>query len=116
MEPEQSGFWGLGHGDQTPGSYIECINKIRHMIKVDFTVSDLNGKIIKTYSLNLEPSQILIEVDNAREVWDEYHVRAKSDNPIAPFEVYKSKTYKEEMYDRQRLLDLHDELCDQDFE
>ena len=86
------------------------------MIKVDFTVSDLNGKIIKTYSLNLEPSQILMEVDNAREVWDEYHVRAKSDNPIAPFEVYKSKTYKQEMMERQWLQDLHDEVCDQDFE
>jgi hypothetical protein len=91
------------------------INKLRNMIKVDFTVSDLSGKVIKTYALNLEPSQILIEVDNAREVWDEYHVRAKSDNPIAPFEVFKTKTYKQEMMERQYMLDLHDEVCDQDF-
>ena len=89
---------------------------MRNMIKVDFTVSDLNGKIIKTYSLNLEPSHILMEVDNAREVWDEYHVRAKSDNPIAPFEVYKSKTYKQEMMERQYLQDLHDEIAYMDFE
>jgi hypothetical protein len=85
------------------------------MIKVDFTVSRLDGTVVKTYSLDLEPSQILIEVDNAREVWDEYHVRAKSDNPIAPFEVFKTKTYKQEMMERQYMLDLHDEVCDQDF-
>jgi len=85
------------------------------MIKVDFTVSDLSGKVIKTYSLNLEPSHILIEVDNARAVWDEYYVRVKSDNPIAPFEVFKTKTYKQEMMERQYMLDLHDEVCDQDF-
>jgi hypothetical protein len=76
------------------------------MIKVDFTVSDLSGKVIKTYALNLEPSQILIEVDNAREVWDEYHVRAKSDNPIAPFEVFKTKTYKQEMMMMQSTISM----------
>ena len=85
------------------------------MIKVDFTVSDLDGKVIKTYSLDLEPSQILIEVDNAREVWDEYHVRAKSDNPIAPFEVFKAKTHKQEMMERQHMLDMHDECCGEDW-
>jgi hypothetical protein len=67
------------------------------MIKVDFTVSDLDGKVIKTYSLNLEPSNILDTLEEARQVWDEYQVRAKSDNPIAPFEVFKAKTYRQEL-------------------
>jgi hypothetical protein len=67
------------------------------MIKVDFTVSDLDGKVIKTYSLNLEPSNILDTLEEARQVWDEYQVRAKSDNPIAPFEAFKAKTYRQEL-------------------
>jgi hypothetical protein len=67
------------------------------MIKVDFTVSELNGNIIQTYTLNLEPSNILDTLEEARQVWDEYQVRAKSDNPIAPFEVFKTKTYKQEL-------------------
>jgi hypothetical protein len=67
------------------------------MIKVDFTVSELNGTVVKTYSLNLEPSNILDTLEEARQVWDEYQVRAKSDNPIAPFEVFKTKTYKQEL-------------------
>jgi hypothetical protein len=85
------------------------------MIKVDFTVSDLDGKVIKTYSLNLEPSNILDTLEEARQVWDEYQVRAKSDNPIAPFEVFKPKTYKQEMMERQYLLDMHDECCGEDW-
>jgi hypothetical protein len=67
------------------------------MIKVDFTVSELNGNIIQTYTLNLEPSNILDTLEEARQVWDEYQVRAKSDNPIAPFEVFKAKTYRQEL-------------------
>ena len=67
------------------------------MIKVDFTVSELNGTVVKTYSLDLEPSNILDTLEEARQVWDEYHVRAKSDNPIAPFEVFKTKTYRQEL-------------------
>ena len=67
------------------------------MIKVDFTVSELNGTVVKTYSLNLEPSNILDTFEEARQVWGEYQVRAKSDNPIAPFEVFKTKTYKQEL-------------------
>jgi hypothetical protein len=67
------------------------------MIKVDFTVSDLDGTVVKTYSLDLEPSNILDTLEEARQVWDEYQVRAKSDNPIAPFEVFKTKTYKQEL-------------------
>jgi hypothetical protein len=67
------------------------------MIKVDFTVSKLNGTVVKTYSLNLEPSNILDTLEEARQVWDEYQVRAKSDNPIAPFEIFKTKTYRQEL-------------------
>jgi len=85
------------------------------MIKVDFTVSRLDGTVVKTYSLDLEPSNILDTLEEARQVWDEYHVRAKSDNPIAPFEVFKTKTYKQEMMERQYLLDMHDECCGEDW-
>jgi hypothetical protein len=85
------------------------------MIKVDFTVSRLDGTVVKTYSLNLEPSNILDTLEEARQVWDEYQVRAKSDNPIAPFEVFKPKTYKQEMMERQYLLDMHDECCGEDW-
>jgi hypothetical protein len=108
--------FGVGGNMRCEGGFVYCgIIKIRHMIKVDFTVSDLDGKVIKTYSLDLEPSMVLIEIDNAREVWDEYHVRAKSDNPIAPFEVFKIKTYKQEMMERQHMLDMHDECCGEDW-
>jgi hypothetical protein len=53
--------------------------------------------VVKTYSLELEPSNILDTLEEARQVWDEYQVRAKSDNPIAPFEVFKTKTYRQEL-------------------
>ena len=85
-------------------------------IKVDFQIIDpVSNKTFKTYSLNLGPSQILMEVDLAREVWDEYQVVASSTDPIAPFVVYKTKTYKQEMMERQYMMDLHYEVCDQDF-
>ena len=86
------------------------------MIKVDFKIIDpVSNQTIKTYSLNLEPSRVLIEVDEARAVWDEYHVVASSVDPV-PFVVYKIKTFKQEMMERQWMEDLHYEVCDQDFE
>ena len=85
------------------------------MIKVDFQIIDpVSNQTIKAYSLNLEPSRVLIEVDEARAVWDEYQVVASSQEP-APFVVYKTKTYKQEMMERQYMIDLHYEMCDQDF-
>jgi hypothetical protein len=84
-------------------------------IKVDFQIIDpVSNQTIKAYSLNLEPSRVLIEVDEARAVWDEYQVVASSQEP-APFVVYKTKTHKQEMMERQYMMDLHYEVCDQDF-
>ena len=86
------------------------------MIKVDFKIIDpVSNETIKTYSLNLEPSRVLIEIDESRAVWDEYQVVASSVDPV-PFVVYKTKTYKQEMMERQWMIDLHYEVCDQDFE
>jgi hypothetical protein len=42
-------------------------------------------------------------------------VVASSVDPV-PFVVYKIKTFKQEMMERQWLMDLHYEVCDQDFE
>jgi hypothetical protein len=85
-------------------------------IKVDFQIIDpVSNQTIKAYSLNLEPSRVLIEVDEARAVWDEYHVVASSQGST-PFVVYKTQTYKQEMMERQYMMDLHYEVCDQDFE
>ena len=85
------------------------------MIKVDFKIIDpVSNETIKAYSLNLEPSRVLIEIDEARAVWDEYQVVASSVDPV-PFVVYKTQTFKQEMIKRQWLMDLHYEVCDQDF-
>ena len=85
------------------------------MIKVDFQIIDpVSNQTIKAYSLNLEPSRVLIEIDEARAVWDEYQVVASSQEP-AQFVVYKTQTYKQEMMERQWMEDLHYEVCDQDF-
>jgi len=43
-------------------------------------------------------------------------VVASSTDHIAPFVVYKTQTYKQEMMERQWMIDLHYEVCDQDFE
>ena len=86
------------------------------MIKVDFKIIDpVSNQTIKAYSLDLEPSRVLIEIDESRAVWDEYQVVASSVDPV-PFVVYKTKTYKQEMMERQWMIDLHYEVCDQDFE
>jgi len=86
------------------------------MIKVDFQIIDpVSNETVKAYSLNIEPSRVLIEIDESRAVWDEYQVVASSVDPV-PFVVYKTKTYKQEMMERQWMMDLHYEVCDQDFE
>jgi hypothetical protein len=57
---------------------------------------------------------VLIEIDESRAVWDEYQVVASSVDPV-PFVVYKTKTYKQEMMERQHMLDMHDECCGEDW-
>jgi hypothetical protein len=79
-------------------------------MKVNVTVKAAEG-IIQQYELNINPVDVLATFEEARQVWDEFHVEFKSEDPIAPFELYCVKTYKQEMMDRQWLLDLHEEVA-----
>jgi hypothetical protein len=79
-------------------------------MKVNVTVKAAEG-IIQQYELNINPVDVLATFEEARQVWDEYHVEFKSEDPIAPFELYCTQTYKEESMRRQWLLDLHEEVA-----
>jgi hypothetical protein len=79
-------------------------------MKVNVTVKAAEG-IIQQYELNINPVDVLATFEEARQVWDEYHVEFNSEDPIAPFALYCVKTYKQEMMDRQWLLDLHEEVA-----
>ena len=113
----------MGLRDNRAGSYIGCINKMRHMIVNVIVREVLERKLglvtecneIKTYTLEMEPGDVFSTFEEARQVWDEYDVmfEGTGDNK---FTLVKPKTYKEEMYDRQRLQDLHDEVAYMDFE
>lgn len=70
---------------------------------------------IKTYTLEMEPRDVFSTFEEARQVWDEYDVMFEGLGDDK-FILVKPKTYKEEMYDRQRLQDLHDEVAYMDFE
>ena len=70
---------------------------------------------IKTYTLEMEPRDVFSTFEEARQVWDEYDVMFEGTGEDK-FILVKPKTYKEEMYDRQRLQDLHDETAYMDFE
>ena len=70
--------------------------------------------VIKTYTLEVEPSNVLDTFEEARKVWYEYDVMFEG--TMVDFVLVKPKTYKEEMDDRQWLQDLHDELAYMDFE
>ena len=71
--------------------------------------------VIKTYTLDVEPFNVLDTFEEARKVWYEYDVMFEG--TIEDFTlVDASGTYKEEMDDRQWLQDLHDELAYMDFE
>ena len=70
--------------------------------------------VIKTYTLEVEPSDVLDTFEEARKVWYEYDVMFKG--TMVDFVLVKPKTYKEEMDDRQWLQDLHDEVAYMDFE
>jgi hypothetical protein len=90
------------------------------MIKVRVIVSEVlervlgrmtDGRLVKQYELEMDPANVLAEFDEARQVWDEYDVQFEAIGSIAPFQLYSVKTYKQEMMDRQVLLDLHEELA-----
>jgi hypothetical protein len=81
-------------------------------MKVNVTVKgELTGGIVQQYELDIAPADVLATYEEARQVWDEFHVEFKSEDSIAPFELYCVKTYKQEMMDRQWLMDLHEELA-----
>jgi hypothetical protein len=81
-------------------------------MKVNVTVKgELTGGIVQQYELDIAPADVLATFEESRKVWDEFHVEFKSEDPIAPFELYCVKTYKQEMMDRQWLLDLHEEVA-----
>jgi hypothetical protein len=123
MSSVDPGFWGLGHGDQTPGSYIGCINKMRHMIVKVIVREVLERELglvtkfneVETYTLEMEPRDVFSTFEEARQVWGEYDVMFEGLGDDK-FTLVKPKTYKEEMDDRQWLQDLHDETAYMDFE
>lgn len=91
-------------------------------MKVKVTVSEViervfgqmtEGRLVKEYELEMEPADVLAEFEEARKVWDEYDVQFESKGSVAPFQLYSVKTYKEELYSRQVLLDLHEELAEE---
>jgi hypothetical protein len=71
--------------------------------------------VFKSYILEMEPADVFSTFEEARQVWDEYDVMFEG-NGDNKFTLVKSKTYSEEMNDRQWLQDLHDETAYMDFE
>jgi hypothetical protein len=81
-------------------------------MKVNVTVKgELTQGIIQQYQLDIAPADVLATFEESRKVWDEFHVEFESEDPITPFKLYCHKTYKQEMMDRQYMLDLHDEVA-----
>ena len=70
---------------------------------------------IKTYTLEVEPSDVFSMFEEARQVWYEYDVMFEGLGDDR-FVLVKPKTYKEELDDRQWLQDIHDEVAYMDFE
>ena len=81
-------------------------------MQVNVTVKgELTQGIIQQYQLDIVPADVLATFEESRKVWDEFHVEFESADPITPFKLYCHKTYKQEMMDRQWLLDLHEEVA-----
>ncbi len=81
-------------------------------MQVNVTVKgELTQGIIQQYQLDIAPADVLATFEESRKVWDEFHVEFESADPITPFKLYCHKTYKQEMMDRQWLLDLHEEVA-----
>jgi len=81
-------------------------------MQVNVTVKgELTQGIIQQYQLDIAPADVLSTFEESRKVWDEFHVEFESADPITPFKLYCHKTYKQEMMDRQWLLDLHEEVA-----
>ena len=71
--------------------------------------------VVRTYTLETEPSDMFSTFEEARQVWYEYDVMFEGTGDDK-FILVKPKTYKEELDDRQWLQDLHDETAYMDFE
>ena len=81
-------------------------------MKVNVTVKgELTQGIIQQYQLDIAPADVLATFEESRKVWDEFHVEFESADPITPFKLYCHKTYKQEMMERQYMLDLHEEVA-----
>jgi len=76
--------------------------------KVTISVRDEQQSIIKSYDVFLNYDESISEVyQEARQVWDEHYVELNADGVT----LSNSYTYKQEMIERQWLLDLHEELA-----
>ena len=71
--------------------------------------------VVKTYTLEMDPADVFVTFEEARQVWYEYDVMFKGLGDDK-FILVKPKTYVEEMDDRQWLQDIHDETAYMDFE
>ena len=80
-------------------------------MKVNVTVKTAES-IIRKYELEVtSPADVLATFEEARQVWDEYHVEFESLDPTLPFKLHCPKTWKAEMMYQQWLLDMHEELA-----
>lgn len=76
--------------------------------KVAISVKDEHQNEIKSYDVLLKHDESISDVyQEARQVWDEYYVELNA----ASVTLSNSYTYKQEMMERQWLLDLHEELA-----
>jgi hypothetical protein len=65
------------------------------MIKVNFQIIDpVSNQTIKTYSLDVKPSRVLIEINEARAVWDEYQVVASTQEQLGSWLARQRRTSK----------------------
>ena len=64
-------------------------------IKVDFQIIDpVSNQTVKAYTLNLEPSRVLIEINEARAVWDKYQVVASTQEQLGSWLARQRRTNK----------------------
>ena len=71
-------------------------------------VKDSEGNEIKQYEVTLKYGETRCELfDEARSVWDEYLIEMHCPGSI----LASNMTWKQELMERQYMLDLHDEVA-----